>query len=604
MSNYKTLKEDKYKDTTDLVDSGTEGTKIASGTTAQRGSTTGQIRYNTTTSKFEMRDAAAFNNVEFAPAPASVDDSEVDTAAGGNQTFVITGANFASGAVCSFVANDGTSVTASTTTVNSATQITAVIAKSQFSNGLEPYDIKIVGANALVGLLENIIYVDNSPLWQTTAGAITGSPFPDNGNATLNVQLSCTDSDGDAVTYAIQSGALPSGITLSSGGLIAGNTPDESADVTYNFTVRATANSKTTDRAFSMVVEDNALPVWQTTAGNILTVFDSLRGSATVTITATDADGDTLTYSIQSGSIPTGMSLNTATGVINGTPNAVVSNTTSTFTARVTDGKVNVDRSFDIIVKAPVTESFNASGTWTVPTGLTATRILVVAGGGGGGTTSSSRGGGGGAGGLIHIPSWNVTGSATYTVTIGGGGGVNSNGTNSTVAGGSKTLTATGGGGGRGGDHAPAGAAGGSGGASWYGASGGSGTQAANTSDGVNTHNSTGYGNNGGNASTGNPWGAAGGGAGGVGQTPSQGQNGGAGVNLSSTFGTSVGESGYFASGGNSGPHGGSNGTNVPGGGGTCNNNGSGGGANGQPNTGGGGGCGGSGGSGVVLIKY
>ena len=36
MSNYKTLKEDKFKDNTNIVDSGTEGTKIATGTTAQR----------------------------------------------------------------------------------------------------------------------------------------------------------------------------------------------------------------------------------------------------------------------------------------------------------------------------------------------------------------------------------------------------------------------------------------------------------------------------------------------------------------------------------------------------------------------------------------
>ena len=34
---------------TNIVDAGTEGTKVASGTTAQRGSTTGQFRFNTTT---------------------------------------------------------------------------------------------------------------------------------------------------------------------------------------------------------------------------------------------------------------------------------------------------------------------------------------------------------------------------------------------------------------------------------------------------------------------------------------------------------------------------------------------------------------------------
>ena len=36
-----------------ISDTGTEGTKVASGTTAQRGSTTGQWRFNSTTGFFE-----------------------------------------------------------------------------------------------------------------------------------------------------------------------------------------------------------------------------------------------------------------------------------------------------------------------------------------------------------------------------------------------------------------------------------------------------------------------------------------------------------------------------------------------------------------------
>ena len=38
-----------------IVDSGTEGTKVAVGNTSQRGSTQGQYRYNTTTGYFEGR---------------------------------------------------------------------------------------------------------------------------------------------------------------------------------------------------------------------------------------------------------------------------------------------------------------------------------------------------------------------------------------------------------------------------------------------------------------------------------------------------------------------------------------------------------------------
>ena len=43
-----------------ISDTGTEGTKVASGTTAQRGSTTGQFRFNSTTGKFEGRNSSAF----------------------------------------------------------------------------------------------------------------------------------------------------------------------------------------------------------------------------------------------------------------------------------------------------------------------------------------------------------------------------------------------------------------------------------------------------------------------------------------------------------------------------------------------------------------
>ena len=39
-----------------ITDTGTEGTKVASGTTAQRGSTAGQIRFNSTTGLAEYYD--------------------------------------------------------------------------------------------------------------------------------------------------------------------------------------------------------------------------------------------------------------------------------------------------------------------------------------------------------------------------------------------------------------------------------------------------------------------------------------------------------------------------------------------------------------------
>ena len=51
----------------DIVDTGTEGTKVASGTTAQRGSTTGQIRFNSTTGLAEYYTGTAFKTIYHTP---------------------------------------------------------------------------------------------------------------------------------------------------------------------------------------------------------------------------------------------------------------------------------------------------------------------------------------------------------------------------------------------------------------------------------------------------------------------------------------------------------------------------------------------------------
>jgi hypothetical protein len=93
---------------------------------------------------------------------------------------------------------------------------------------------------------------------------------------------------------------------------------------------------------------DNA-PTWNTSAGTLATINDLATGTH-ATISATDADGDTIAYSIVSGSIPAGTSLNSATGAISGDPTNVSSSTTSSFTARATAGGKTADRSFAIVV--------------------------------------------------------------------------------------------------------------------------------------------------------------------------------------------------------------------------------------------------------------
>ena len=194
-----------------IVDTGTEGTRIALGTTAQRGSTQGQIRFNSTTGLAEYYTGTVFKSIDAPPTISSVDVTEVDSQAGGNQTLVITGTNFSSGAIITFVGANGTDFNASTTTVNSDTQITAVAPKSSFLNAQEPYGIKITNTSGLDGSLSGQINVDSSPTLSTASGTI--ATITDNQTGT-HATVSATDSDGDTIAYSETGGTVLSGQNL------------------------------------------------------------------------------------------------------------------------------------------------------------------------------------------------------------------------------------------------------------------------------------------------------------------------------------------------------------------------------------------------------
>jgi hypothetical protein len=234
-----------------ISDTGTAGTKVASGTTAQRGSTAGQIRFNTTTGLAEYYTGTDFKIIDSPPTVTVVSPLEVESDVGGNITFTITGSNFQSGAVAKFIGNDGTEITASTTTINSGSSISAVIARSSFVNAKEPYDVRIINASGLSGTLDNQINVDVSPTWSTASGSL-GTVVE---LTSINLSATATDVDSDTIIYSVLSGSLPSGLTLNtSTGAITGTAPDVASETTYSFTLRATANSKTADRAFTITV--------------------------------------------------------------------------------------------------------------------------------------------------------------------------------------------------------------------------------------------------------------------------------------------------------------------------------------------------------------
>jgi hypothetical protein len=233
--------------------------------------------------------------------------------------------------------------------------------------------------------------------------------------------------------------------------------------------------------------------------------------------------------------------------------------------------------------------------------------ILMVAGGGGGGHNDNFRGSPGGAGGLIHITSYPVQVATNYSVSIAGVAALDTQGSNTTYSGNSRTLTALGGGHGRNYDSQGAAPAGGSSGGSWYPSYvSNAPTQTSTTNDGVTSYANTGFGNAGGTSGSTPPYGSGGGGAGGAGANFNAvgGPVGGIGKQISIT-GTAT----YYAGGGGSADYGGggnciryAGGLGGGGRGDNCYDNNDD--RHGTANTGGGGGSNGQGGSGVVILRY
>jgi len=174
-------------------------------------------------------------------------------------------------------------------------------------------------------------------------------------------------------------------------------------------------------------------PVYNTAAGSIISEVQGTTISTTDIEAYDPESAGNVTFEIQSGSLPAGLSATTVheNGIskyrITGTLPSPGSTTVYNFTLRAVDAASNTSsRAFSITARVPVSQSFTSSGTFSVPSGITSIDLLVVgAGGGGGGSAdnpgSFGGGGGGGAGGLVFMPGYPVTPGGTVTVTVGCG---------------------------------------------------------------------------------------------------------------------------------------------------------------------------------------
>ena len=120
-------------------------------------------------------------------------------------------------------------------------------------------------------------------------------------------------------------------------------------------------------------IQYSGVPAWSTAAGTLGTGYETSAVSTTVSATSDSA----VTYSVVSGTLPTGVTIN-ASGTISGTSPLVAGSTTYTFTVRATDAEnQDTDRSFSLTINPDVV-SWSSSNTISLPQNVASTTTLAA----------------------------------------------------------------------------------------------------------------------------------------------------------------------------------------------------------------------------------
>lgn len=462
---------------------------------------------------------------------------------------------------------------------------------------------------------------------------ITGSGFAS--GATVVFEPTVNSGDVTASSVTVNSATSITAVVNDRSDLLEANDP-------YNVKV---TNLSGLSASLGEGLQVNSSPAFSVGAGTLGSFFDG-ADVGTISCGATDVESETLTFSISSGSLPSGLTQNTSTGAITGTLNTSDSSSnTYNFTVAVNDTASNqATRAYSITVTPPPSggtitnttiggqafriHTFTSDGQFVLGESVSQVDALIVAGGGSAGARHS---GGGGAGGVLHITGATI-GAGTYAADIGNGGPRSPDTSLGTIGQNTTFFGETANGGGL--TNAYTGPCSSHDGGSGGGQSGRHCNQTGSATQGnPSQYSGTGYGNNGGTTnSTNSHFGGGGGGAGAAGQNASsnsmQDSNGGAGIQINidgnsyywggggggNGYGNSQGGQAGFGGAGGGGAGGKSSAGNASGGtqglnAGAANSNDSGGSAGANTGSGGGGGSqegpgqGGAGGSGIVIVK-
>ncbi|MFJ5767283.1 S-layer homology domain-containing protein, partial [Lysinibacillus sp. NPDC093210] len=182
-----------------------------------------------------------------------------------------------------------------------------------------------------------------------------------NENSQLKFTASATDADGNTLTYSLVN--APTGASINATTGVFTWTPTKAQGPgSYTFIVRVSDGLLTDEESITVTVSKvNSPPVLQAIGNKTVNEESQLTFKAS----ATDADGDTLTYSLVGA--PKGASINATTGVFTWTPTEAQGPGSYTFIVRVSDGRLTDEESIMVTVNeinnVPIYNNTDATST-------------------------------------------------------------------------------------------------------------------------------------------------------------------------------------------------------------------------------------------------
>ncbi|MEP7164076.1 MAG: putative Ig domain-containing protein, partial [Ferruginibacter sp.] len=330
----------------------------------------------------------------------------------------------------------GATFTINTGTLPTGLSLSAagVLSGTPTQTGSFPITVKVTGGNGCTGIGATYTLVISSgcpTITVTNPGTTTGTA-----GTAFSQTFTQTGAAGGA-TFTINTGTLPTGLSLSAAGVLSG-TPTQTGS--FPITVKVTDGGGCTGigSTYTLVIGCQTITVTNpgTTTGTAGVAFSQ-------TFTQTAAIGGS-TFSLNTGSLPTGLSLSAA-GVLSGTPTQTGS---FPITIKVTDGNgcTGTGSTYTLVISCQTITVTNP-GTTTGTAGTAFSQTFTQTGAVGGATFTINTGTLptgitlSAAGVLSGTPT--QTGSFPITVKVTGGNGCTGTGSTYTLIIGCQSITVT-----------------------------------------------------------------------------------------------------------------------------------------------------------------